>query len=147
MDDHSNFTQLYQLRMEDIPKMTLRLEHSLPYLFHGHVPMPDFPQSIPQCCPPTHLSSSASLPLRGYLDDGLLPGHTFFNLLARAHSIGVNRPAIMREIPHFCLFPDFCENVLHFWHFFETPKIDENRNKFSCTETFCSKKLYENVND
>ena len=65
-------------------------------------------------------------------------------------SIGVNHPAIVREIPQFGLFPafpHFCENVPHFWLYFETPTIYENRNKFSCTETFCSKKLYENAND
>ena len=35
--------------------------------------------------------------------------------------IGVNRPAIVREIPHFCLFPafpHFCKNVPHFWLYF-----------------------------
>ena len=60
------------------------------------------------------------------------------------HTIGVNRCAIVREIPHFGLFPafpHFCENVPHFWLYFEITKIDENRNKFSCTEIFCSKQL------
>ena len=64
--------------------------------------------------------------------------------------IGVNRPAIVREIPHFGLFPAFphiWENVPHFWVYFEIPKIAENRNNFSCTETFCSKKLWENFNN
>ena len=40
-------------------------------------------------------------------------------------SIGVNRPAIVREIPHFGLlpaFPHFCQNVLHFWLYFEITK-------------------------
>ena len=58
--------------------------------------------------------------------------------------IGVNRPAIVREIPHFGFFPafpHFCENVPHFWHNFE------NRTNFRCTETFSSKNLCENVND
>ena len=35
--------------------------------------------------------------------------------------IGVNRPAIVREIPHFGLFPafpHFCQNVPHFWLYF-----------------------------
>ena len=47
----------------------------------------------------------------------------------------------------FAYFPHFCENVLHFWLYFEITKIYENRYNFSCTETFCSKKLYENGND
>ena len=54
-----------------------------------------------------------------------------------------------REIPHFGLFPaspHFRENVLHFWFYFEK-KIAESRNNFRCTDTFCSKKLCENVND
>ena len=61
---------------------------------------------------------------------------------ASAVCIGVNRPAIVREIPHFGLlpaFPHFCENVPHFWLYFETTKFAENRNNCSCTETFCSK--------
>ena len=45
-------------------------------------------------------------------------------------SIGVNRPAIVRELPHFGLFPAFLhfgENVPHFWLYFE---IAENRINF-----------------
>ena len=34
-----------------------------------------------------------------------------------------------------------------FWLYFEIKKIAENRNHFSCMETFCSKKLCENGND
>ena len=34
-----------------------------------------------------------------------------------------------------------------FWLYFEITKIAENSNNFSCTETFCSKKLLENVSD
>ena len=48
-------------------------------------------------------------------------------------TIGVNRPAIVREIPHvglFPAFPHFCENVPHFWLYFETTKIAQNRNIF-----------------
>ena len=52
--------------------------------------------------------------------------------------IGVNRPAIVREMPHFGLFPAF---------YFEITKIAENCTNVSCTDTFCSKKLCENVND
>ena len=66
------------------------------------------------------------------------------------YPIGVNRPAIMREIPHFGLFPTFphfCENVPHFWLYFEITKISENCTNFSCTETFCSKKRSNNIND
>ena len=83
-------------------------------------------------------------------------GHSGWKRLQRAQQcprqqcIGVNRPAIVREIPHFGLipaFPHFCENVPHFWLYFEITKIAENRNNFSCTETFCSKKLCENVNN
>ena len=69
------------------------------------------------------------------------------NLQSHERSIGVNRPAIVREVPHCGLFPaflHFCQNVPHFWLYFET-KIAENRNNFSCTETFCPKKLCENV--
>ena len=36
--------------------------------------------------------------------------------------IGVNHPAIVREIPHFDVFPafpHFSENVPHFWLYFE----------------------------
>ena len=64
--------------------------------------------------------------------------------------IGVTRPAIVREIPHFGLFPafpHFCENVPHFWLYFGITKIAENRNNCCCTEIFCSKKLSENVNN
>ena len=66
------------------------------------------------------------------------------------NDIGVNRPAIVREIPHFGLFPafpQFSENVPHFWLYFEITKIAENRSNFRCPETFCSKELCENVND
>ena len=62
--------------------------------------------------------------------------------------IGVNCPAIVREIPHFGSIPAFqhlFKNVPHFWLYFEVTKIAENRNHFSCTETFCSKKLCQNV--
>ena len=37
-------------------------------------------------------------------------------------AIGVNHPAIVREIPHFDVFPafpHFSENVPHFWLYFE----------------------------
>ena len=64
--------------------------------------------------------------------------------------IGVNCPAIVREIPHVGLFPalpHFCENVLHFWLYFEISKNDENCTNNSCTETFCTKNLCKNVND
>ena len=40
--------------------------------------------------------------------------------------IGVNRPAIVREIPHFGLFPafpHFCENVPLFWLYSKYQKI------------------------
>ena len=53
--------------------------------------------------------------------------YTLFNRhkFALRLSIGVNRPAIVREIPHFGLFPafpHFCENVPHFWLYFEVKK-------------------------
>ena len=41
----------------------------------------------------------------------------------------------------------FCQNVPHFWLYFEIKKISENRNNFSCTETFCAKKLCKNVSN
>ena len=47
--------------------------------------------------------------------------------------IGVNRPAIVREIQHFGLFPafpHFCKNVPQFWLYFEITKIAENRKNF-----------------
>ena len=72
-----------------------------------------------------------------------LPDLSFMIMLCHfILSIGVNRPAIVREIPHFGLFPafpHFCENVPHFWLYFEITKIAKNRNNLSCTETFCSK--------
>ena len=49
----------------------------------------------------------------------------------RLLSIGINHPAIVREIPHFSLFPafpHFLENVPHFWLYFEKQKIHENRD-------------------
>ena len=64
------------------------------------------------------------------------------------HLIGVNHPAIVREIPHFGLFPaypHFCENVRISGLILKMEKIAENRNNFRCTDTFCSKKLCENV--
>ena len=39
-----------------------------------------------------------------------------------SYYIGVNHPAIVREIPHFDVFPafpNFSENVPHFWLYFE----------------------------
>ena len=69
-----------------------------------------------------------------------LIGHAVLDSLR----IGVNRPAFVREIPHFGLFPafpHFCENVPHFWLYFETTKIAEYGINFSCRPTgiFCSK--------
>ena len=61
---------------------------------------------------------------------GACYGHKF----DPSDTIGVIRPAIMREIPYFGLFPafpHFCQNVPHFWLFFEITKITENRNNFS----------------
>ena len=58
--------------------------------------------------------------------------------------IGVNRPAIVREIPHFGLFPAFLPERPAFLALFRNYK---NRNNVSCTETFCSKKLCENACD
>ena len=56
--------------------------------------------------------------------------------------LGVNRPAIVREIPHFGLFPafpHFCQNVPHFWLYFEMTKIAENHNNFHCRRHFIRK--------
>ena len=39
---------------------------------------------------------------------------TILDLVLASEPIGVNHPAIVREIPHFGLFPAFCENVPHF---------------------------------
>ena len=44
------------------------------------------------------------------------------SLLCDEGLIGVNHPAIVREIPHFDVFPafpHFSQNVPHFWHYFE----------------------------
>ena len=70
--------------------------------------------------------------------------------LSSADPIRVNRPAIVREIPHFGLFsafPHFRQNVPHFWLYFEITQIVENLNNVSCAETFCPKKLCRNVSD
>ena len=43
-------------------------------------------------------------------------------VLMRRQSIGVNHPAIVREIPHFDVFPafpHFFQNVPYFWLYFE----------------------------
>ena len=82
----------------------------------------------------------------------LSPLHTtpHYPLTSSAKVICVKRPAIVREIPHFGLipaFPHFFQIVPHFWLYFEVTKIAENSNTFSCTETLCSKKVYENVSD
>ena len=78
-------------------------------------------------------------------------GPTLITLLWGGEYIGVNLLAIMREIPHFGLFPafpHFCQNVPHSWLYFKITKIAENRNNFSCTEeSFCSTKLCENASD
>ena len=49
------------------------------------------------------------------------------------NDLGVNSPALVREIPHFGLFPaflHFCQNVAHFWLYFKITKITENHNNF-----------------
>ena len=56
--------------------------------------------------------------------------------------IGVNRPAIVREIPHFGIFPafpHFCENIPHFWLYFEMSQIAENYSNFHCRRHFVRK--------
>ena len=62
--------------------------------------------------------------------------------------------ALVSTVPQSCgkscilaYFLRFCENVPHFWVYFEITKIAENGNNFSCIETFCSKKVCENIND
>ena len=48
--------------------------------------------------------------------------------------LGVNRPAIMRDIQHFVLFPailHFCENVPHLGIYFEKEKIRWKSRSFS----------------
>ena len=58
-------------------------------------------------------------------------GRLFHELTTLMENIGVNHPAIVREIPHFSLFPafpHFLENVPHFWLYFEKQKIPENRD-------------------
>ena len=80
--------------------------------------------------------------------DWVMFGFYLVNAKIIEKCIGVNRPAIVREIPHFGLFPafpHFFQNIPHFWLYFEINKIAENGNTFGCTEKFCSKKLCENV--
>ena len=55
--------------------------------------------------------------------------------------IGVNRPAIVREILHFGLFRAFPHFLPERPAFLASFRNNINRNNFSCTETFCSKKL------
>ena len=58
--------------------------------------------------------------------------------------IGVNRPAIVREIPHFGIFPafpHFCENIPHFWLYFEMTKIDENKVIYTVGDILFEKAL------
>ena len=55
------------------------------------------------------------------LDTGIGQKRRYTNSPARS-SICVNHPAIVREIPHFDVFPafpHFSENVPHFWFYFE----------------------------
>ena len=81
----------------------------------------------------------------GFREDTLQRNH-----VSHPCHIGYNRPAIVREIPHFGLFtvfPHFCENVPHFWLYFVIRKIVENRINFRWTEKFCSKEVCENGND
>ena len=42
------------------------------------------------------------------------------------------QPSSNRDLAY---FPHFCENVPHFWLYFEIKKIAENRNNFSCRPT------------
>ena len=44
--------------------------------------------------------------------------------------VGVNRPAIVRGIPHFCLFPAFLPERPAFLALFRITKIAENHNNF-----------------
>ena len=58
---------------------------------------------------------------------------------ANINIIGVNRPATVRdvrEIPHFWLFPAFLRERPAFLALFRSKKNAENRNNFSCTDTF-----------
>ena len=69
------------------------------------------------------------------------------NLNILCYDIGVNRPAIVQEIPHFGLFPAFSPERPALMDLFRNKKIAENRNNYSCTETFCSKNLCKNISD
>ena len=64
-----------------------------------------------------------------------------FSFPALACFIGVNHPAIVREIPHVSLFPafpHFLENVPHFLLYFEKQKNPENRdNSWRQKEFLC----------
>ena len=101
---------------------------------------------------PTKMKAALVTPLlkKPSLDKNVMEN---FRSISNLSFIGVNRPAIVREIPHFGLvpaLPHFCEDVPHFWLYFELTKIAENRNTFSCMYVcmfFCSKKLCENVKD
>ena len=64
--------------------------------------------------------------------------------------IGVNHPAIVREIPHFGLFPafpHFLQNIPHFRRYFEITKIAENRNNFAVRRHFVPKISVKDVTE
>ena len=69
---------------------------------------------------------------------------------AESGSIGVNHPAIVREIPHFAFlpaFPHFCENVLHFFILYFRKKSNslEIVIIFSSTKIYCEQSLCKNA--
>ena len=131
---------LFSLSLSLSLSISLSLSLSLSLSPHPLPPslfLPLSPSLSPSPSPPS-LSLSPSLPLSLSLS------------LSRSLSliIGVHRPAIVRDNPAF---------ILHYFphsriFYFATPcrisgfiskKIAENRNNFSCTDTFCSKKLCE----
>ena len=76
--------------------------------------------------------------------DSLLSPSTRSSMSA-TEDIGVNRPAIVWESPHFAFFPtfhNFWKNLPHFEHYLN--KFGENHDHFCDARTFWAQKLCEN---
>ena len=93
------------------------------------------------------LSLSPSLRLTLSLSCSLSPPPSpSLSLSLSLSLIGVDRPAIVLDNPAFWIsshIPAFLRDRAAFLALLGNKKIAENRNNFSCTETFCSKKLCE----
>ena len=68
-----------------------------------------------------------------FFGNGIIYRHTHASVITPTHRCQPSRNrAGNPAFGLFPAFPHFCENVPHFWLYFETIKIDENRNNFSC---------------